>query len=258
MDTRFGSPTASSPQQFLERLGTSGCNTLLEAIPGVRFFVKNDDGVYVVASRPMYLAHGFVSSADLVGHSDHEFIPRYLADHYIVDDRAVLHGSEVLGRVELVTRHRGCPDWYMTSKTALRSPDGRIIGVFGVSRELSGSIDLPQSFSEMAPVIDHIREQFADSLELDLLARLSKRSLRSFQRRFKSMFHVTPMEYLRKFRVGRACQMLVETRETITTIAVECGFCDHSHLTREFRRNIGTSPCDYRRRYQVFPEAGGK
>jgi AraC-like DNA-binding protein len=246
-------PATTAPGEFLERLGSAGCHALLEAIPDVRFFVKNGRGVYIIASRPMFLAHGFLRSADLEGHADHEFSPRYLADHYMADDQDVLRGAEILGRVELVTRHRGCPDWYMTSKTALRAPDGQIIGVFGVSRELKEAVTMPGTYSGLAPVIEHIREQYAESIELDLLARLSKYSLRSFQRHFKKVFHVTPMEYLRQFRVGRACQMLVETNATITMIAAECGFCDHSHLHREFRRITGTSPCSYRRRYQTTP-----
>jgi AraC-like DNA-binding protein len=243
--------TQGDPEQFLELLGTAGCRSLLEAIPEVRYFVKDSEGVYVFASRPMYLAHGFERPADIVGHADREFIPEYLADHYVADDRSVLGGTEILGRFELVTRHRGCPDWYMTSKTALRAADGSIIGVFGVSRELRDAVRMPGTFSEMAPVIEHIREQYADSLELDLLARIAKLSLRTFQRRFRKLFSVTPMEYLRQFRVGRACQMLMETNATVTTIAAECGFCDHSHLNREFHRVIGTSPCEYRNRYQT-------
>lgn len=235
----------------MEELGASGYHALLEAIPDARFFVKNTEGVYVFASRPMYLAHGFREAAELVGHSDREFIPHYLADHYIADDRAVLHGAQILGRVELVTRHRGCPDWYLTSKTALRSGNGRIVGVLGVSRHLEEAIRLPGSYAELAPAIACIRERYAESLELDGLARLSRLSLRSFQRRFNKIFRVTPMEYLRQFRVGKACQMLVETNVTVTAVASECGFCDHSHLVREFHRLIGTSPGEYRKRYQA-------
>ncbi len=232
-------------------MGSAGCQALFEAITDSRFFVKDGRGVYLFASRPMYLAHGFANSSELVGHADHEFIPRYLADHYTVDDHEVLRGTQILGRLELVTRHRGFPDWYLTSKTALRAMDGKIIGVFGISRELRESACLPSAYADLAPAMECIREQFAESLELDLLARLSKLSLRSFQRRFKKMFHVPPMEYLRQYRIGRACQMLVETNATLTAIAAECGFCDHSHFSREFQRILGTSPCLYRKRYQA-------
>jgi AraC-like DNA-binding protein len=244
---------ARPPADFLDRLGAAGCRALLEAVPDVRFFVKDAGGAYVFASRPMYLAHGFVRASDLLGRTDRQFIPGYLAENYVADDRTVLRGGQVLGRIELVTRHRGCPDWYVTSKTALRGEDGAVVGVFGVSRELKEAAGLPGVCPEMARAVERIREQYADSIELDLLARLSGMSLRSFQRRFKSVFHVSPMEYLRQFRAGRACQMLVESNATVATIAAECGYCDHSHLTREFRRLFGTRPGHYRKRYRADP-----
>lgn len=241
------------PEVFWDRLGAEGCRALFELIPDVRFFVKNAHGAYIFASRPMFMAHGFMSVADLIGHADREFIPKYLADHYVADDRRVLAGEQIMGRIELVTRHRGYPDWYVTTKTALRSEDGRVMGVFGISRELGKLGMLPGSYAELAPAIECIREQYAESLELDTLARLSHTSLRNFQRRFKRLFQTTPMEYLRQFRVGKACQLLVETNATVATVAAECGFCDHSHLNREFRRFVRSSPGDYRRRYQGFP-----
>ena len=203
------------------------------------------------ASRTMYLAHGFTESSGVVGHADHEFIPGYLADHYTQDDRQVLEGQEIWGRIELVTRHRGCPDWYVTSKVPLRSNDGRIIGLAGVSRDLRMAAKAASPFTELSPVIDYIREQYAAPVELDLLARLSRLSPRSFQRHFKKAFHITPTEYLRQFRVGKASQLLIETDETISTIAQSTGFCDHSHLVREFSRLMGTSPGAYRKRYRT-------
>jgi AraC-like DNA-binding protein len=199
----------------------------------------------------MYLAHGFECSGEIVGCTDHDFIPEYLASHYVSDDRSVLCGAEILGRIELVTRHRGCPDWYMTSKTPLRALDGSIVGVFGVSRELREAGRMHGMYSEIAPVIEYIREQYPESVEMDLLARIAKLSVRTFQRRFRKIFNVAPMEYLRQFRVGRACQLLAETNATVTMIAAECGFCDHSHLNREFFRMIGSTPTDYRSRYRT-------
>jgi AraC-like DNA-binding protein len=239
-----------SAELLWEQLGAASFEAMLQAMPDIRFFLKDCRGVYIYASRPMYLAHGFSEPQGVVGHADHDFIPRYLADRYVADDREVLHGSALTGRVELVTRHRGCPDWYITSKTALRGRDGNILGLIGVSRELREGASLAGAFASLAPAVEYIRGHYTDSLELDFLARLSKLSLRTFQRHFKTMFQVAPMEYVRQFRVGKACQLLADTDDTITTIAAATGFCDHSHMNREFARYIGTSPGAYRRRYR--------
>ncbi|MCX6851663.1 MAG: helix-turn-helix domain-containing protein [Verrucomicrobia bacterium] len=150
------------------------------------------------------------------------------------------------GRVEMVTRHPGSPAWYVTSKIPLKNKAGRIIGLAGVSRDLQQAA----RFARPSPVLDHIRKRFAASMEVEALAKLVGMSARSFQRHFKKALHIAPTAYIRQFRIGKACQMLIETDETIHTIALETGFSDHSHLVREFTRALHITPGAYRTRYQ--------
>ena len=243
-------PNHPSISRFFHQLGDEHGLRLFDALPDIRFFIKDAHGVYMHASRVMHLAHGYPDPAGVVGQTDHDFIPAYLADHYTSDDRVVLAGQEIWGRVEMVMRHPGLPDWYVTSKIPLRAKDGRIVGLAGVSRDLRQTAQFATPFARLTPVLDYIREQFAATMEVETLAKLAGMSARSFQRHFKKAFHITPTAYVRQFRVGKACQMLIETDETITTIAQETGFSDHSHLVREFARIMHTPPGAYRKRYR--------
>jgi len=243
-------PSPSFVRKFFARLGPECGLRLFDALPDTRFFIKDARGVYIHASRVMHLAHGIDDPRGIIGLTDHDFIPAYLADHYTRDDREVLAGREIWGRVEMVMRHPGCADWYSTSKIPLRDERGRIIGLAGVSRDLRQAAQFATPFNELSPVLDFIREHFAEPMEIATLARLAGMSARSFQRHFKEAFHITPTAYLRQFRVGKACQILIETDATITTIALESGFCDHSHLVREFTKLMHSSPGAYRKRYR--------
>lgn len=240
-----------SPSEFLTQLGDERGQRLFDALTDIRFFTKDARGIYQHASRVMQLAHGFNDSSEIEGRTDHDFIPAYLADHYTRDDQKVLAGEEIWGRVELVLRHPNCADWYVTTKIPLRSPDGRIIGLAGVSRDMQMTANMATPFTRFAPVLDHIREQWAEPVEIDLLARLAGMSARSFQRHFKQTFQLTATEYVRQFRIGRACRMLIESDATITTIALESGFSDHSHFTRDFIRTMHLTPGAYRKRYRL-------
>lgn len=242
-------PPPAFVSKFFRQLDAEHGQRLFDALTDIRFFIKDTHGVYVHASRVMHLAHGFSDPAEIIGHTDHDFIPAYLADHYTRDDRQVLAGAEIWGRVELVMRHPGWPDWHVTSKIPLRAKDGRIIGLAGVSRDLHQTVKTATPFHQLSPVLDHIREHFAAPVEIDGLARLAGMSTRNFQRHFKKVFHVTPTAYVRQIRVGKACQSLIETSETITAVALATGFSDHSHLIREFTRLIGMPPGAYRKRY---------
>jgi AraC-like DNA-binding protein len=56
---------------------------------------------------------------------------------------------------------------------------------------------------------------------------------------------------VRAHRLAPARSDLVNTTSPIATIAHRCGFCDPSHLGREFRREFSMSPGDYREAYSI-------
>ena len=53
-------------------------------------------------------------------------------------------------------------------------------------------------------------------------------------------------QYLRRLRLDRACHRLATSRDPLAEIAVGAGYCDQSHMTREFRRALRTTPARYR------------
>jgi|LakMenE18May11ns_1017448.scaffolds.fasta_scaffold9938682_2 AraC-like DNA-binding protein len=242
--------TLSPSVDFLAQLAPGYELRLFDAYQDTRFFIKDSQGIYRYASRIMHLAHGFANPEGVLGRTDHDFIPAYLADHYTRDDERVLAGEEIWGRVEIVMRHPASPDWYVTSKIPLRGRDGRVVGLAGISRDLQKAARIATPFVQLTPVLNHIRDHFASPLKVETLAQLAGMSARSFQRHFKRAFQLTPTAYVRQFRIGKACQMLIETDETITTIALETGFSDHSHLVREFARTINATPGAYRKKYR--------
>ena len=74
-------------------------------------------------------------------------------------------------------------------------------------------------------------------------------SVRTFERKFRSRFHLTPQRYLKKLRLRMASRALVYTGQSLAEVAVGCGFSDQSHFTREFRRYFGRTPREYRDHY---------
>src|SRR5262249_43459170 len=83
------------------------------------------------------------------------------------------------------------------------------------------------------------------------LAAVANMSLRAFERQFLAGFHLTPQKYLRKLRLRIASRTLMDTNQALSEIALNCGFADQSHFTREFRRQFGRTPREYREHYQT-------
>lgn len=80
------------------------------------------------------------------------------------------------------------------------------------------------------------------------LARLCGLSRSYFARAFKASTGLPPHRWLMHFRIERAQEMLERTGDSISAIALSCGFSDQSHLTRVFHAIVGTSPAAWRRR----------
>ncbi len=61
-----------------------------------------------------------------------------------------------------------------------------------------------------------------------------------------------PQETAARFRVERATRLLRETGQPFSSIALEAGFCDQSHMNRTFRRVLGRSPAAVREDQRDF------
>ena len=72
-----------------------------------------------------------------------------------------------------------------------------------------------------------------------------------FDRRFKRLYQMTPMQYVLRVRINAACQALTTSDRSIAEIAVACGFYDQSYFTKQFRKQFAQSPTGYRARYQA-------
>lgn len=88
------------------------------------------------------------------------------------------------------------------------------------------------------------------------LARACGLSRSHFTRAFRVSMGMPPHRWLMRQRVRRAGDMLQRTDQSISVIAVACGFADQSHLTRIFRATLGASPAAWRRRRHAGASAG--
>jgi transcriptional regulator GlxA family with amidase domain len=65
-------------------------------------------------------------------------------------------------------------------------------------------------------------------------------------RAFRSAYRHSIREHCRLFHVRRATALVLTTRRSLSDIAHECGFSDHSHMCRAFRAALGMNPASLR------------
>ena len=71
---------------------------------------------------------------------------------------------------------------------------------------------------------------------------------RHFERKFKSSVGVSPKMFAKIFRFKHAVKCLQDyPYKDLLTVAVECGYYDHTHLIKDFKTMSGNAPSDFRR-----------
>ena len=112
-------------------------HALLEHAPDAIYF-KDLDSRITRASRALAHRVGISDPNQLIGKTDHDFFDRQYADAARSDELAIIQtGQPILGRLEKENLPNGQVRWALTSKMPLRSPDGQIVGTFGLSRDIT-------------------------------------------------------------------------------------------------------------------------
>lgn len=83
------------------------------------------------------------------------------------------------------------------------------------------------------------------------LARSVGLSESGFRERFKAEMGYSPHEYILKQRISAARKQLEDTNHDITRIAFDVGFSSSQYFATAFRRLVGLTPGDYRRRHRT-------
>jgi diguanylate cyclase (GGDEF)-like protein/PAS domain S-box-containing protein len=123
--------TSEPPQElFLLRV-------LMEHIPDAIYF-KDIKSRFTWINRALSERFGLKDPAEAMGKTDFDFFTRDHAQPAFEDEQNIIRtGQPLLGREEKETWPDGHETWVSTTKMPLRDPKGRIVGTFGVSREIT-------------------------------------------------------------------------------------------------------------------------
>lgn len=99
-------------------------------------------------------------------------------------------------------------------------------------------------------VLAHIASNPTSDLREADLALLSGYSPSSFARAFRRKTGTTFVHYVNAIRLNRACEMLIGDDRQVLEICYGVGFNNLANFNRQFRRKVGMSPTEFRRRHR--------
>ncbi len=133
--------------------------SLITSIPDIIFY-KDCEGRYLGAN-PAFEAYAGIREKDIIGRTDLDFLPHDAAEFYRLRDREVLDNNTPRRNEECINYPDGRRALLETLKTPIRGPDGDVLGIIGISRDITAAKE--------TEALLHYRMRFQA-----LLARLSK------------------------------------------------------------------------------------
>jgi len=218
--------------------------------PTPRFRYDAGHATFVPADMPIWgYSDNIKVTRDLRLHFEDDALPKILGDDL---DYAKVTSPVLMLYNERVTR---CAKLLAEEFTS-RLGENRMYGeslTTALMAALFGSHDVSTRIKngglarwQLKRVLEFLEARLAEDIGLEELAQLAGLSQSQFARAFKASTGLPPYKWRLHNRIKRAQEMLLNSSNSLSEIALYYGFADQSHFTKAFRRVTGTTPANWK------------
>ena len=130
-------------------------------------YVKNRLSQFVVVNRNVAESYGFTSSNDLRGKTDYDVAPHENARTFFAAEQHLLTtGQPIHEQITCKTTPSGETRWYSTSKTAVVGRDGEVIGLTGVTHDITQQKRSEAEILKNRNLLSHALSGMSDGLAM--------------------------------------------------------------------------------------------
>ena len=101
----------------------------------------------------------------------------------------------------------------------------------------------------MREAITFIESNYQKDISVDEIAKKSGLNRSYFSRLFKETFGESPQQFLIRYRINKACDLLKHTQMSIADISKAVGYDNQLHFSRAFKNTLNISPTEYRKNH---------
>ena len=106
--------------------------------------------------------------------------------------------------------------------------------------------EVNQDLSCMKKMIAFIHKNYRNKIKLSEICEMGNVGKSKCNLLFEKYYNVSPIEYVKNYRIEQGAKLLTLSDMTITDIAYEIGFTDGSYFSKAFSEKIGITPLKYR------------
>jgi AraC-like DNA-binding protein len=176
---------------------------------------------------------GELVSAEFVGHAVPDLV------HFAASE--VRHEPALAALADLLRRAPSDPGAHRLASTLLDPLVAYALHATGRSRAEPADRRVARALAAM-------QERLDERWSVAALAKVAGLSRAAFARRFLAEVGTPPLRHLYTLRMRRAQQLLLETDESLASIAARIGYDSEFAFSRAFRRAFGEAPGAFRRR----------
>ncbi|MBT1157270.1 EAL domain-containing protein [Aminobacter anthyllidis] len=150
---------------------------MIDQVPDY-LFAKDLECRFLVVNKAVADIHGRARLQDMIGKTDFELhTPELAAQFYEIEQTVIQSGRPMIDMEEMVLDSTGAKRWLSTSKVPLRNDHNEIIGLVGISRDVTARRQADLVREEQALVLEMIAMNAPLGEVLDRLVRLMEAQL---------------------------------------------------------------------------------
>lgn len=219
-------------------------------IPASEFIVKLDDveliyppytAFYFPAGTPFYYTHTDKAYCDYFIHFSHD--NEILANFALPPSQPIYitDYARVYNLMELIAFENT-----LNGKNRNEILDNLMKTLFLKLSESTGYDSLRPHFNELYDLRSKIYLHPEKDWSLDMISELLHMSPNYIHRLYKEYFNTTCLSDVINCRIKHAQDYLAHTNHSIYNISILCGYNNTEHFCRQFKKNTGINPQEYR------------
>jgi len=137
---------------------------LMDNIPDTIYF-KDIDSKFTKVNKAQATVLGISDPKEAIGKTDFDFFtPEHAGDAFDDEQRIIKTGQPLIGKIEKIRRADGQFRWVSATKTPIRNKQGKIIGLVGISRDITEQRQIEEKMEYQKNLFDALMDNMPDSI----------------------------------------------------------------------------------------------
>lgn len=107
-------------------------------------------------------------------------------------------------------------------------------------------------YARIVQILSKLHAQFADDFSVEQLAQQANMSVSTFHQHFKQITRSSPAQYLKRLRLIKAQQLILQDSHNVNQAALAVGYRSVPQFSRDYKRYFGESPLQHKRQEQAL------